>query len=319
MFAGDIDEVTSTRILVAPIYRSMLITAKDKLGRIRKFKKPTGKPMQLVVYSNTVRSESGGYMILPFPVLRGQRNRVMILDFAYDNIFDDLTALFETDDPMNVGQLSRNPNGTRPDNIVPVVNTSSYTCRILANLEELVGLDLSDNLVAFAKQYYPRGFGFIVCSMKRGAIYRPFAYCHELRHDGKLFVPLRRCFSAAHSPGSLGSLPDSQLPPPEEEEEDMLRYYKSVLTPSGSEDEFLRFRRTEEHRTRECVWDHIVYIVNRSVTNGNAQKPIQARFDALYSYINTNLLPRQITFGKIGLLRRIYLGKKHSKNSDLYF
>lgn len=346
MFCGAVDEVTSTRMLVAPVYRAMIVQAKDKIGRIRRFKASAdNKALQLVIYANTIRMNknpiemdgiSRTAMVLPFPIRRGVKNRVAILDMSYDNVFDDLDALFERDS-VSVDILTRNPNGTRPDNMLPIRNVGSYIVSICSDIDDLSKVDSVafagvNGLIKFAKQYYPRGFGFIVCNLRFGAQYRPFAYCHELREDGKLFVPLRRCFTASTErcaqqkidKESFGSTDDG-----------LLDYYQSVLLGDTSlemnemnevnevnemnlDDHVLRFtHESGKISSTNCVWDHIVYIINRPYLD-KAQKPMQTKFDVLYTFLNSNLIPRKITFGKIRAIQRIYLGKKRANNTDLY-
>jgi len=208
IFSGSVKEVSKTKILVSQVFPAKIIDARDKTGRSRRFKKPIGKPLQLTVYQNSVQlsrnpMDASGRpntaMILPFPLRSDRKNRVQLLNMEnYEGLFDDLESVFSQRVVLSKAYtLSDNQS-------LDVYNIGSYQASIVPNFDSLDKVDTIFNVVPdvkqLLKQYYGRGFGFVICILKNSAKFHPFAYVHELRMDGKFFVPTRHF----HGAGNVG-------------------------------------------------------------------------------------------------------------------
>ena len=75
IFSGPVSNVSSTKIMVAAVMQSKIVTIHDKYGKPRRVRRPAKgtMPMQLTVYSNQVQLNSSASneqtaMILPFPL-----------------------------------------------------------------------------------------------------------------------------------------------------------------------------------------------------------------------------------------------------------
>jgi hypothetical protein len=323
MLCGEIDETRGTKILVAPVWPAKLVQGQDRYGRIRTFKKAVGTPMQLVIYSNTVRmrrnpvdidGRSKTAMVLPFPVQCGKPNRFKLFALEYSDVFDDLDILFDIES-SDVPSLA-------------VKQVGSYDCKVCANLADLAKLDLHRDLYSSAKRYYPKGFGFVVCVLRQGASYHPIAYCHELLSGGRLFIPLRRHLTSNNKSKdpvldreSLGSIGSG--------ENQLTDYYSDVIGVDSQtlevDDYVLRFQSRAINDPASDALDHSVYIVNRPDT-GNKKYPGAVlkelntkRLETITGYINFNRMPREITFGSIRSIQRLYLGRQYYDRSDIYW
>jgi hypothetical protein len=332
MFCGEVDEVTKTHILVAPICKSIVIKGTDRLNRERWFKKPVGSPLQLVIYSNVIRMKRNPVefdgtvrtaMILPFPIIQGRRNRFKIFESNYHEIFDDADALFDTP-----GNDMRNPNGIGPDNLLPVQKIGSYKVTVCTGISDLDNVNsgvFSDyrTLREFAVKYYPKGFGFIICSLTEGAQYKPLMYCHELRSNGKLFVPIRRMMTELDQSSRVINRFDSDFG--NFNDAAISDYYNDIIGNDDSTDDcsILKFHsELRNNITTPDAFDHTIYIINKKLTSdvyGSIKTLPQKRIDAIASYINISRMPKEITFGKITTMQQLYLGKTcNTKMSDIY-
>lgn len=220
IFSGDVKEVSKTRILISKIFPAKIITGKDGNGRMRKFKQPNGLPLQLTVYSNSVKLsrtpfDSNGRpntaMILPFPMKPGRKNRVRVLNMEqYEGIFEDLNSMF----PFYVSNSSESKSYNLSDDAqkLEVYNIGSYQVSLVPGIKSFDKLQhntfgLVPDVKELLKQYYSHNYGFVVCILRNNAKFHPFAYVHELRKDQKLFVPTRHF----HGVNSGQSISDSSF------------------------------------------------------------------------------------------------------------
>lgn len=341
MFCGEISSVKNTRIVVAPIFPCQIVDAVDKLGRARKFKQPIGKPLQLTIYSNQIglarnpvdqNGRPNTAMILPFPIIPDTKNRFKIFSMKeYGNIFDDFEMLFP--------DLPRKRTTTE-DIQLPTLNIGSYAVTIAKDIESLQNINpekfsVSKDMIAQANQYYPKHFGFIICLLKTNAQYHPLGYVHEIRKDGKLFVPTRH--HHVHDTNSkysmnqfshyrewesgqdgeidLGDQPDARR----NSNVDLDNHFYDTIM---HEDKWMRYqvRRAEPETrvTQNLTWDHQVYVVNHPAVHKNAQDPLPDRIANVYSYLSMNLMPKEITFGGVKTVKRLLFPPTSPGNMDLY-
>jgi hypothetical protein len=206
IFSGAVDTVSSTKILASKVFRTEIVTQKEK-GKSHKFKKPVGVPLQLIVYCNKVvldatnasninafGSRGGTAMILPFPLIKGN-NRVAVLDMSrYENFFDDIDLMF----PIAQSATEQSYEGVFSNSLdsIDVIKVGSYDVSVVPNYENFIRLqfdkfNLHPDVTKLLGQYYARNFGFMVCILRPQARYHPFAYVHELRSNGEMFIPTR--------------------------------------------------------------------------------------------------------------------------------
>lgn len=206
IFSGAVSNVSTTKILVSPVYQAEIVTRRER-ETVRKFKKPVGKPMQLVVYSNKVVLDpndrdnvtgvrNGAAMILPFPLIKGY-NRVAVLDMSrYTNFFDDVELLFPLTRSSNGDMIAYDMELANSQGMISVMDIGSYKASIVPKYHDFARLqfgefNLDSSVSKLLERYYSRDYGFVVCILKPQATYHPFAYVHELRSNGELFVPTR--------------------------------------------------------------------------------------------------------------------------------
>lgn len=202
IFSGSVESVASTKILVSKVFQTEIVEQKEK-GKKRKFKKPVGKPLQLVVYCNKVvldpaahdsisGTPGGTAMILPFPLIKG-KNRIAALNMSlYENFFDDVDLLFPI--PQKSREFSNSYSLT--DGVIDVMKVGSYNVSIVPNYDHFVNLqfdkfNLHPDVTKLLGRYYGKNYGFMVCVLRPQAVYHPFAYVHEIRNNGELFIPTR--------------------------------------------------------------------------------------------------------------------------------
>lgn len=343
MFCGELDNVKNTKILVAKVFPCQVVDAVDRMGRNRKFKKPTGPPLQLTIYSNQIslvrnpvdeQGRSNTAMILPFPIIPGAKNRFKIFPMTkYGNIFDDLEMLFP--------DLPQKPARSE-DMQLPTMNIGSYSVSVAKDLEQLSRVNpkvfkTTNDLIQLAGQYYPKNFGFLICILKTNAQYHPLGYVHEIRSDGKLFIPTRHHhvqdknskysmnqFSNYHEwqtgqDGEIdlgtasGSGRNSSI--------DLDNHFHDTIM---QEDRWMRHqvRRNESatqiNKQARLDWDHQIYIVNHTPKLKNIEVPLPDRLTNVYSYLSMNLMPQEITFNGIKTVVRLVLDNKTVGNRDLY-
>lgn len=169
IFAGSVERVSKTRIIVAP----------------------TSDGRQFTAYSNSVVSRSTkNAMILPVPT-GGEITFVNLenspdLMQACENLFPkpDVTSN-NTSWGFGAGFSSKSP--------LPVEKVGGYSCSIVPSLADFDRINpdvfvLPKNTAELLKKTYPEGYSFIVCQFEREVNEHPIAYTHPMR-DGKLFIP----------------------------------------------------------------------------------------------------------------------------------
>lgn len=174
--------VSKTRIMVAPAERG---------------------EAQITAYSNKVSmQDEGGAMILPFP---GRR-----LDFVPPEVWD-ATKLFENLDDLIPKTKSRGVSrGRNMDMSLDIVDVGSYQCSVAHSVDDLKRIkraffELPDHCYEFLADKYPEGFGFLVCKLRRNAVYHPLVYKTAMSPDRRMFVPTMHYH--VHGDDSAGSAP----------------------------------------------------------------------------------------------------------------
>jgi hypothetical protein len=340
IFDGPIKTVGNTKILVAPVYAAQYVK-KNINGNVKLYKQPVGKPMQLVIYSNNVDPAVDGResarptaMILPFP-LKGGKNRVKLLDLSqYKNFFEDLELLFDEE-----YEKDHHSNGTddRSDPI-PITYIGSYKASLVHNFESLDRLqheefNLSTDVKSILGTYYERGYGFVVAILSKsgyGNQYHPFAYVHELREDGRLFVPSRHYHKKA-VPNPFEKYHETAIKDMDEVESDVRDYLYKTIT---LEDKWIRMnaRRQNVKNFQDPLkdtidWDHEIYVINcsRILSNPILKKPgikikhsSTERLGNMYVYVDSQKMPRDIAMGEVKSLLCVKINSVYQINCDFY-
>lgn len=358
IFAGNIDNVCNTKIFVSLVHPSKLVIKKVN-GIDKGLKTPVGKPLQLVIYSNNVQASTLNFdtdvpgiklpenaMILPFPLIKGE-NRVKILDMSnYENIFDDLDMIFPT--IKNKGFRGMLGNYSIADDMIPVQYIGNYKASIVPNFDNFDKLKyqefhLSPAIKELLKKYYAKGYGFMVCMLNNNrdnslSQFHPFAYVHEIRSDGRLFIPTRHYhkkvtsnpFSKYHNVADSGILNRLEKSNPfEESENEVSDYLYGTLM---VDDKWMRLtakrKDLQSYREKnEIDWDHEIYVVNfpRLLKNPLLSKPgariINGDLNKLinfYTYIEAAKLPKEIVLNKPNSLFKIKIDSHYKYNHDFY-
>lgn len=357
IFSGSVESVGATKILVSKVYQSQIVEQKEKGGRIRRFKKPVGAPLQLVVYSNKVILNRNSHdsisgtpgrtaMILPFPLIKG-KNRVAVLNMNnYENFFDDVELLF----PITQSRSYANDGSMLAlgDDMIEVMKVGSYDVSIVKNFENFSRLqfekfNLDPDVTKLLKQYYGKNYGFMVCVLRPQARYHPFAYVHEVRSNGELFVPTRHyhgdssrstygitmghsVFGKFHEPLNDPSY-DAQNDDTHAHLKD--NFYDTLM----DSDEYIshQMRRTTnrsaQEKSNEIDWDHEIYIVNRpSVQHDrmirkagvNMLRASPGRISQVENYINFKRMPNEVAFGEISDVVKVTINKLYTENHDMF-
>lgn len=363
IFSGSVENVAATKILVSKVYRSQIVEQKQKNGRIRRFKKPVGNPLQLTVYSNKVvldhrahdsltGNRGGTAMILPFPLIKGQ-NRVAVLNMEnYENFFDDIELLFPV-------PQSREMNSYSLTDAIEVMKVGSYKVSIVRNFDDFKRLQFSEfnldpDVTKLLGQFYGKNYGFMVCVLRPQARYHPFAYVHEVRSNGELFVPTRHYHgnTASSTYGTtmghsvFGKFHDRTTDHVEDSSAMMTadrgnplledlnlknNFYDTLM--DGDEYISHQMRRTtlsapdERKKESDLDWDHEIFIVNRpSVMDDRIfhkagitmLRASPGRIDQVENYINFKRMPTEIAFGSISDMVKVSINKLYTGNHDLF-
>jgi len=320
IFSGSIREVSSTKILVSYVYPSQLVHVTDPNGKIRTFKKKTSnKPMQLVVYANSVEinsSISPVAMILPFP--SNGRPKIKLLDFSrYESLFEHLESMF----PQKIS--NDYSNSFSDDGPIEVLNVGSYKASVVPNLKAFDKLQfnqfgISSEVKNLLSRYYDKNYGFVVCILKADAKYHPFGYIHELRHDNRLFIPTRHFHGGSR---------DSEISHATEDEtsDELTDFMQRSLL---AEDEWIRHKvkKNKIRNTAKLDWDHDIYIIN--VNRAKQNKMFQQNYMSITSasaskvanynkYLKLDRIPNFITFGKITDILKLNVHSGYQKNHDI--
>ena len=347
IFSGSVDSVSTTKILVSRVYQTEIVEQKGS-----KYKKPVGNPLQLVIYSNKVTltpadSDSvrvGTAMILPFPLLKGQ-NRVALLDMSkYPNFFDDVELLFPIAEiPQSYEALSN----SIADGYIDVMKVGNYKASIVPTYADFNRLQFNEfnlhpDVSSLLGQYYSKNFGFIVCILKPQAMYHPFAYVHELRSNGELFVPTRHfhgssedtLYSARVDRSAFGQFHDRLTTT--DTRSDLMdevglknNFYDTLMDDDDYMTHQIRRRgnRAKNAPAHGIDWDHDIYVINRpsALQGAFTRKPgvkvtlaNPGRLSQVSNYINFKRMPVEVSFGEIGSLAKITIGKLYTDNHDLF-
>ena len=261
IFSGEVEQVANTKIFVSVAFPAK-VESEHKNGHIRTRKTINGKALQLTVYSNNVQVNSNHVnenkeiaMILPFPLIKGP-NRVKILDMSnYPNFFGDLEMMFPIIDSHEF--RSQNIFTEEDDRLLEVHHVGQYKASVVPNFSkfDLLQYDefnLTSDVKQLLKQYYQKGYGFMVCIIdahnSRAKQYHPFAYVHELRPDKHLFVPTRHYHRSIVLNSYSKYHTENPTLPPEDAEVD--RYFLDTLM---LEDRYLQLtsRRLESKAVKE--------------------------------------------------------------------
>lgn len=171
IFAGSVERVSKTQIIVAPLSDGRQFTA----------------------YSNSVVSRSSkNAMILPVPAGKVEfvnLDGVMDLMKACEALFprrpEDMVAA--------AGNFSFGA-GFGSKNVLPTEKVGGYTCSVVPSLDDFDRIDqnvfvLPKNTAELLKKTYPEGYSFIVCQFGQKVSAHPIAYTHVMHSSGKLFIP----------------------------------------------------------------------------------------------------------------------------------
>lgn len=326
IFSGEIQSVSGTKILVAPVYGCKLETYR-KHGVDKQRKVPVGSPLQLTVYSNTVShtpSDNATAMVLPVPLITGP-NRFKFVNLQnYSDLFEDLEMMF----PKMRSQTRTNSADTNSTDEIPVVQVGSYKASLVNKLRDFSKLNgvfsLDPGTAEILRKYYATGYAFVVCQLNPDVTeftYHPFAYVHELRRDGQLFVPTRHY----HDVASTGLYVQNAVH--FEESQDLNEYYMHAI---NMEDKWIShaFRRKNppKRASANLDWDHTIYVINANVKRnkllGKMGSPVTpAKPECVrepYLYLNYSKLPTSLSFGKIRSCNKVEINSSFKYNCDLF-
>ncbi len=319
IISGDIREVSSTKILVSVVYPTKLVE-KIQDGVKKIYKVGEGKPLQLTVYSNKVDlgSESAA-MILPFPLISG-KNRVKIINMEkYDNIFEDIDLLFPMENPSIFG------SGIGQDSEIQTENIGKYKVSLVPNLKSIEKFELKPDVKKLLSQYYPKGFGFIVCILnsKVKAEYIPLAYIHEICSDERLFIPTRHYHTHVNIQNDYRS-GFSKEDKDQSEYEDLI--YKTLTL----NDEWMNLNAKKNNpanmRSKQTVdWNHNIYVINFPRIKLNPLlKHLGVKITTIcpenkfYAAVESDRLPLEFIFSKPVYVHKITVNNSYKYNHDLF-
>lgn len=331
MWSGDIENVTNTKIFAAIVYPARIETKKNKVYKI-----PEGHRLQLTILANSVHTGSLKYdpvpglinpetlMVIPVPTVRGE-NRIRLIDMTkYPDFFDDIDMVFPNIKTDSFQDL------ISPDPETDTSVRSDYQVRIvpdLNGLENIVKQDLLDSV----RRYYSSGFAFIVAKTTNSrANYNPIAYVHEVREDGRLFIPIRTYFRKRGSnPFSKYYSRTTDISNKKSPEDDVNEQIYGVLMADDAWMSIMAKRKDLEitREKLEIVRDYEIYIINfpRLTKNTILQKPgfriipgDLTRIVNFYSYVELPKLPRNIVFAQPQELFKIKIDNNSRYNFDLY-
>lgn len=319
--SGDISAVSNVKILVARVYQSKIIDATDSYGRKRRFKKPIGEPLQLTIISNKIElsrnpidefGKDSAVMILPVP-LKKSRNRISIINLDnYECIFQDFSMLFSKH------QLFERCIGNYHTFLASNIDT-------LKNQHKVV---ISQDVIEQLEKYYGKGYAFILCVLKVGTTYHPLAYVHELRDDGRLFIPTRRFHGRCSESPFLTDNKFSMYRDWKTSNETNLddHYHDTLMLEDRIMQHQIKRRDVKLNNTEiQNDWNHEIYIINhpQAITKKNkngfqVQVPKLDKLKNINKYIPMQNFPKQITFGGIKAVIRYKIDSKYTGNHDIF-
>jgi hypothetical protein len=338
IFSGPVGAVSRTNILVGAVMQSHIVTVRDGRGGSRRVRRPVPDrpPMQLTIYSNTVQLNSGSRgeptaMILPFPLIKG-KNRVKLYDLSkYPKLFKDLDKMF-TRVTKGMNSFSFDSDSSSR---LKIHNVGSYKASIVPNYEsfkklEISKFNISPSVIKLLSQFYSEGFGFIVCQIRQNATYHPFGYTHEMRPDGKMWVPTRH--HHGHVDGNLVKYHDVQTRMPGDEyDEDVNSINSHMARTLADGDAYMRHtvrRNTlSTYMDRPKIdWDHSIYVINfsRITRDPRYQQDHMSITSAdpgrIYKhqdYIKLNKFPNSFILPQIKSMHRLNIYSGYPHNHDL--
>jgi hypothetical protein len=223
----------------------------------------------------------------------------------------------------------RNATNSYDDDTLEVHYVGSYKASIVPNFKSFGLVDTSEfNLAPDTKEilekYYKSNYGFIVCQLMASRNgdnhkYHPFGYLHEIREDGRLFIPTRHYHKMnefnPYTKYHLGVDDDNQ---------DVSDHFMSTLS---MEDKWLRLNiKKREFSTPKkkpiADWDHEVYVINCSRVRRNplfsnkiGATVLQADSDTR-GYLKLNKLPENFVFGNISNVTKLIIDSSYKYNCD---
>lgn len=361
IFSGEIEHVSNTKIFTSVVYPSRMVIKKVN-GVQKGFKIPEGKPLQIIIYSNSVQSSDFtklvdtnvpgiktpmSAMILPVPLIKGS-NRIKILDMSkYGNFFEDIDMVFPSTSTNGFRGLINQSYGLDEDGMLNIEYVGNYKASIVPNFKSFDKLKYDEfNLTADVKKllqnYYKDGFAFIVCILNnknsKPSQFHPFAYVHELRTDGRIFIPTRHYhkkigsnpFAKYYNPTDAAYAPVEKSTREDKDETDEVNDY--IYGTLMVDDKWMKLtakrKDLQSYREKEELdWDHEIYVVNfpRLTKNALLKKPgvriINGDLNRLvnfYTYIEASKLPKEIVLTKPAYLFKIKIDGNYKYNHDLY-
>jgi len=201
------------------------------------------------------------------------------------------------------------------------------------------------------RRYYSRNFGFIVCILQRSARYVPIAYVHELKKDGKLFVPVRQhhgfttdtsfisnsrfykyhqpkcsAFSESTTTGNTnyGSGYDN-------ESINGYLYDTMLASDNIADDKIIQYQaKKTEHidiSTSNVSREHKIYVINNEKLYNSKLKNTSGikityvgnkMMRNISNHIYMGNFPSEITFNNIKYICKVRIEKKYNGNQDLF-
>ena len=337
IFSGPISHVSSTKILVSTVMQAKKVLVRDNYGKTRQVRRPAmeTKPLQLTVYSNAVEINGGATseqtaMILPFPLIKG-KNRVRLLDLSKcTDLFKNLDKMFKSKKHvMNLDEVT----AYFTNEALPVHSVGNYVASIVPNFESFDNLQykqfgLSPEVKTLLKQYYEKRYGFIVCILRQNAEYHPFGYMHELRADGKLFVPTRHY----HARGTNTTRLSAQTRMPGEEYDESIDDIENFMAKTMIDaDPYLslsvkRNTLSVNRDVPDVDWDHSIYVLNypRVLADERYKKEYMdvkpadpGRLYRIDKYFDIGSFPSCIIFPTIKSVQRLNIYPGYKSNHDL--
>ena len=336
---GNINHASNINVLVSKVYPAVIKEIRNSNGKLQRYKEAVGAPLQLTIYSITAdlshvpiddNEIPNTAVILPFPILKGRKNRFKIANLTRpDGVFEDMHHVFNekiknnTDDLLNIEQV---------DVFKPLVAPN------IAALKQLSGVSIPAETIQLLSKFYGNNYGFIVCKISKSARYLPFAYIHELKHDGKLFIPTRQHHGQSLQTSYMTNSRLYRFHQPtyddvETDESMVNNYLYDTMLASGSvaDDQLIQYKAKKvehmNHKNSYISRSHKIYVINNEKLLSSNLKNITG---IKITYIGTKIIknlgeyiymgnfPTEITFNNIHQICRVRMDKKYIRNHDLF-
>lgn len=176
IFTSDVDSVSNTKILVAPL--------------------PGGR--QITVYENQAQTSVPNTMILPVP--SGQDIELLDLSkkFPGQTLWKQVDKLFPQEQVAGGFAFGGGFGSTTKDQPLEVRTVGSYQCSVARNIGDLERADknvftMPPNIAKVLRTHYEKDFAFVICKFGGPKISgHPIAYTSaRMRDTGALFIPTR--------------------------------------------------------------------------------------------------------------------------------